>query len=33
MENGSVRSFPQSGEGWRVGDQVRVVDGHLTGRG
>jgi outer membrane lipoprotein SlyB len=33
MENGSVRSFPQSGEGWHVGDQVRVVDGHLTGRG
>lgn len=33
MENGSVRSFPQSGEGWRVGDQVRVVNGHLTGRG
>ena len=33
MENGKVRSFPQSNEGWRVGDQVRVVNGHLTGRG
>jgi len=33
MENGSVRSFPQSNEGWRVGDQVRVVNGHLTSRG
>ncbi|WP_050477179.1 glycine zipper 2TM domain-containing protein [Herbaspirillum rhizosphaerae] len=33
MENGSIRSFPQSNEGWRVGDQVRVVNGHLTGRG
>lgn len=33
MENGSIRSFPQSDEGWHVGDQVRVVNGHLTGRG
>lgn len=33
MENGKVRSFPQSGEGWRVGDRVRVVNGHLTSRG
>jgi outer membrane lipoprotein SlyB len=33
MDNGKVRSFPQSGEGWRVGDQVRVVNGHLTSRG
>jgi outer membrane lipoprotein SlyB len=33
MDNGKLRSFPQSGEGWRVGDQVRVVNGHLTSRG
>lgn len=33
MENGSVRSFPQTGEGWHVGDQVRVVNGHLSARG
>jgi outer membrane lipoprotein SlyB len=33
MDNGKIRSFPQSGEGWRVGDQVRVVNGHLTSRG
>ncbi len=33
MENGSIRSFPQSGEGWQVGDQVRVVNGRLTSRG
>jgi outer membrane lipoprotein SlyB len=33
MENGSVRSFPQTSEGWRVGDQVRVVNGHLSARG
>ncbi len=33
MDNGKVRSFPQSGEGWRVGDQVRVVNGHLSNRG
>jgi len=33
MDNGKIRSFPQSGEGWRVGDQVRVLNGHLTSRG
>ena len=33
MENGKTRSFPQSAENWRVGDQVRVVNGHLEGRG
>lgn len=33
MEDGKVRTFPQSGEGWRVGDPVRVVNGHLEGRG
>ncbi|WP_081768896.1 glycine zipper 2TM domain-containing protein [Herbaspirillum sp. RV1423] len=33
MENGSVRSFPQTDEGWHVGDQVRVVNGRLTSRG
>ncbi|WP_245200346.1 glycine zipper 2TM domain-containing protein [Herbaspirillum sp. LeCh32-8] len=33
MENGKSRSFPQSSENWRVGDQVRVVNGRLEGRG
>ncbi len=33
MENGKTRSFPQTSENWRVGDQVRVVNGHLEGRG
>ncbi|MGB7195455.1 MAG: glycine zipper 2TM domain-containing protein [Collimonas pratensis] len=33
MEDGKLRSFPQSGQGWRVGDPVRVVNGHLEGRG
>ncbi|MBG7619984.1 glycine zipper 2TM domain-containing protein [Herbaspirillum sp. AP02] len=33
MENGKTRSFSQSNENWRVGDQVRVVNGHLEGRG
>lgn len=33
MENGSVRSFPQNAENWRVGDQVRVIDGRLSARG
>ena len=32
MENGTMRTFPQDGEGWRVGDRVRVVDGALTSR-
>ncbi|WP_299540124.1 glycine zipper 2TM domain-containing protein [uncultured Herbaspirillum sp.] len=33
MENGKTRSFPQTSENWRVGDQVRVVNGRLEGRG
>jgi outer membrane lipoprotein SlyB len=33
MEDGKARTFPQSGQGWRVGDSVRVVNGHLEGRG
>ncbi|OWY29776.1 glycine zipper 2TM domain-containing protein [Herbaspirillum robiniae] len=33
MENGKSRSFPQTSEQWRVGDQVRVVNGRLEGRG
>ncbi|WP_343583945.1 glycine zipper 2TM domain-containing protein [Herbaspirillum sp.] len=33
MENGKTRSFPQTADNWRVGDQVRVVNGHLEGRG
>ncbi|MDB5775868.1 MAG: Outer rane lipoprotein [Herbaspirillum sp.] len=32
MENGKIREFPQSGEGWRVGDEVRVVHGALQSR-
>ena len=35
MEDGSIRSFPQSGgtNGWQAGDRVRVVDGALRSRG
>jgi outer membrane lipoprotein SlyB len=34
MENGTLRTFPQSGQnGWQVGDPVRVVNGALTSRG
>jgi outer membrane lipoprotein SlyB len=33
MENGRVREFPQSASNWRVGDQVRVVNGALRSRG
>ena len=33
MDNGKSRSFPQSGANWRVGDQVRVINGHLESRG
>ncbi|TWC71746.1 glycine zipper 2TM domain-containing protein [Herbaspirillum sp. SJZ099] len=33
MENGKTRSFPQTADNWRPGDQVRVVNGHLEGRG
>lgn len=34
MEDGTTRSFPQSGQnGWQVGDRVRVVNGALTSEG
>jgi outer membrane lipoprotein SlyB len=34
MEDGSTRTFPQSGaDGWRVGDRVKVVNGALTSEG
>lgn len=34
MEDGKLRSFPQSAQQeWRVGDPVRVVNGHLESRG
>lgn len=33
MDNGKSRSFPQSGDNWRAGDRVRVVNGHLESRG
>ena len=34
MEDGETRTFPQtSGNGWHVGDRVRVVNGALTSRG
>lgn len=33
MDNGKLRTFPQSAQEWRVGDPVRVVNGHLEGRG
>ncbi|WP_050469304.1 glycine zipper 2TM domain-containing protein [Herbaspirillum chlorophenolicum] len=33
MQNGKTRSFPQTADNWRAGDQVRVVNGHLEGRG
>jgi outer membrane lipoprotein SlyB len=34
MEDGSVRTFPQSGaDGWRVGDRVKVVNGALSSEG
>ena len=34
MENGTVRTFPQSSpNGWQVGEPVRVVNGALTARG
>ena len=34
MEDGSMRTFPQSGaDGWRVGDRVKVVNGALTSEG
>lgn len=34
MENGDLRTFPQSGsDGWRPGDRVEVVNGRLVGRG
>ena len=33
MEDGEIRTFPQSGNGWQVGDRIRVVNGALTSRG
>jgi len=33
MENGKLRSFPQSADNWQVGDQVRIEHGHLISRG
>ncbi|MGV8898236.1 MAG: glycine zipper 2TM domain-containing protein [Burkholderiaceae bacterium] len=34
MEDGSTRSFPDSGQsGWRSGDRVKVVNGSLTSQG
>lgn len=34
MEDGSMRSFTDSGQsGWRSGDRVRVVNGHLVSQG
>ena len=34
MEDGSVRSFPDSGQsGWRSGDRIKVVNGRLTSQG
>ena len=34
MEDGNVRTFTPSGQpGWRAGDRVRIVDGHLASRG
>lgn len=32
MENGSIHNFPQTNEGWRVGDRVRVINGRLSSR-
>lgn len=33
MEDGTVRSFRQTTDNWRVGDRVRIVNGELTLRG
>lgn len=33
MEDGSVRSFKETTDNWRVGDRVRIVNGQLTLRG
>jgi outer membrane lipoprotein SlyB len=33
MENGRVREFPEAAGAWRIGDPVRVVNGHLRSRG
>jgi outer membrane lipoprotein SlyB len=33
MEDGSVRSFKETTDNWRVGDRVRIVNGQLTMRG
>ncbi|MQR01213.1 outer membrane lipoprotein [Glaciimonas soli] len=32
MENGQLRTFPQSSQQWQAGDAVRVEHGHLVGR-
>jgi uncharacterized protein YcfJ len=33
MENGRIREFPEAAGAWRIGDPVRVVNGHLRSRG
>ncbi|MDY7579217.1 glycine zipper 2TM domain-containing protein [Herbaspirillum sp. RTI4] len=33
MENGRLRTFPESAGNWHIGDPVRVVDGRLRSRG
>lgn len=34
LEDGNVRTFTPSGQpDWRVGDRVRIIDGHLASRG
>ncbi|MFL9925871.1 glycine zipper 2TM domain-containing protein [Herbaspirillum lusitanum] len=33
MDNGKIRSFPQTADNWRAGDKVRVVNGRLESRG
>lgn len=33
MEDGTVRSFKETTDNWRVGDRVRIVNGQLTMRG
>lgn len=33
MEDGSVRSFKETTDNWRVGDRVRIVNGQLALRG
>jgi outer membrane lipoprotein SlyB len=33
MENGRIHEFPEAAGAWRIGDPVRVVNGHLSSRG